>query len=153
MIRKADINDINDINKLLFEVHDIHAKLRPDIFIEGKKKYNNDELLEIIKSNDSPIFVYAMDGKVVGYVFLKIKTTSSESTYLRKEVYIDDLCVDEEYRKCAIGSKLCDYVINYAKEINADAVTLNVWEGNSAKEFYEKIGFKPQRVFMEKIIK
>lgn len=153
MIRRATINDINDINKLLFLVHDIHVQIRPDIFIQGKKKYNDDEIKEIINSSSTPIFVYELDGKVVGYAFLKIKTNKSISTLERKEVYIDDLCVDKDYQRKNIGFSLCEYVINYAKEINADVVTLNVWEGNDAKAFYEKLGFTPQKIMMEKIIK
>ena len=38
-IRRADERDIAGINKLLYQVHRIHAEGRPDIFRLGNKKY------------------------------------------------------------------------------------------------------------------
>ena len=41
-------------------------------------------------------------------------------------------------------------VVDYAKSIGCDAVTLNVWSGNDrALHFYEKCGFRPQKMGME----
>ena len=41
-------------------------------------------------------------------------------------------------------------VVGYAKSIGCDAVTLNVWSGNDrALHFYEKCGFRPQKMGME----
>ena len=37
MIRKADIKDAESIGRILCQVNNVHAKGRPDIFIEGKK--------------------------------------------------------------------------------------------------------------------
>ena len=44
MIRKAHEKDVNIISKLLFQVHDIHAKARNDIFQIGKRKYNDEDV-------------------------------------------------------------------------------------------------------------
>ena len=69
----------------------------------------------------------------------------------RKELYIDDLCVDQDRRGQHIGSLLCDHVTAYAKEIGCTFLTLNVWQGNdSAMRFYENAGMSPRSITMEK---
>lgn len=68
-------------------------------------------------------------------------------------IYLDDLCVDENYRGKHIGKKLYDAVLELAKEKHCYNVTLNVWHLNeSALKFYEKCGMKPLKICMEKIM-
>lgn len=154
MIRKAIIDDIPSINDLLFQVHDVHANLFPDIFIKGKKKYNDSELEKIINDDNRPIFVYLIDGKLVGYCFCIFdEVRNSLSRYDKKYLYIDDLCVDSNYRKKGIGKELFEYVYQYGVSNGFDSITLNVWNGNSAMKFYEDLGFKPLKMTMEKKIK
>ncbi|MBQ1897537.1 MAG: GNAT family N-acetyltransferase, partial [Ruminococcus sp.] len=65
-------------------------------------------------------------------------------------LYIDDLCVDEQYRRRHIGKKLYDYVLDTARENGCDSVTLNVWSVNpSAEQFYRKMGMQPLKTYME----
>ena len=49
-IRKAEAKDIGRIEELLSEVLEIHARIRPDIFIPGTTKYTPAELEKIIKN-------------------------------------------------------------------------------------------------------
>ena len=46
MIRKATLNDIPRILDLLSQVNDVHAEGRPDYFIKGKRKYDEEELIK-----------------------------------------------------------------------------------------------------------
>ena len=46
-IRLAEEKDIDSVIKLLTQVLNIHAKIRPDIFIGGTTKYTKEELMEI----------------------------------------------------------------------------------------------------------
>ena len=48
-IRKAEEKDIPRILELLGQVLQIHADIRPDIFIPGTTKYTIDELRELLK--------------------------------------------------------------------------------------------------------
>lgn len=57
------------INKLLYEVNNVHSDVRPDLFKPGEKKYNDDELKQIIADPARPIFVAEKDGNVLGYAF------------------------------------------------------------------------------------
>lgn len=148
MIRLANENDINQINNLLFQVNKVHADIRPDLFKDGGKKYNDEELKDIIRDKEKPIFVYESDGKIEGYAFCILMKNKNY-----KSVYIDDLCVDEKCRGKGTGKKLYEYVLEYAKSIGCYNITLNVWEGNeSAMRFYKNIGLKIQKIGMEKIL-
>ena len=155
-IRRAEIKDADKINELLFQVAKIHATGRPDIFKTATKKYSDQELIEIINNDDSPIFV-ATDEKdfCLGYAFCVFqKTKDSILLQDRKTLYIDDICVDENSRGKHIGKSLYDFVENFAKENGFDNITLNVWSFNqSAYKFYEKCGMTPLKTTMEKRLK
>ena len=153
MIRKAKIDDIESINKLLYQVHDVHANIRPDLFVKGKKKYSNDELIGIKNNPLRPIFVYEENDIILGYVFCIFEEEHLSSMQNIKTLYIDDLCVDKEVRGKHIGSKLYEYVKKYAKANGCYNITLNVWEGNNnAYEFYKKVGLKVQKTKLEEIL-
>ena len=49
IIRKAEEKDIPRILELLGQVLQIHADIRPDIFIPATTKYKTDELAELLK--------------------------------------------------------------------------------------------------------
>jgi ribosomal protein S18 acetylase RimI-like enzyme len=153
-IRLAKESDIEDIKSLLLQIDLIHNDIRPDIFKRNALKYNNDDLIEIINNPLTPIFVYYDNNKVVGHCFTQIIEIKNNNVLQDvKTLYIDDLCVDKNNRGNHIGKKLYDYVINYAKSIKCYNVTLNVWAGNDkALSFYESIGLKPQKTYMEKIL-
>ena len=157
MIRLANEKDIEQINNLLYQVHKVHSDARPDLFKAGGKKYNDEELKEIIKDEEKPIFVYesnGKNGKIEGYAFCILINHDKENSLCDyKSLYIDDLCVDKNCRGKGIGKKLYDYVLEYAKKIGCYNLTLNVWEGNdSAMQFYKNIGLKIQKIGMEKIL-
>ena len=56
-VRRAEAKDIDKVSKLLSEVLEIHAKLRPDIFISGTTKYTREELTNIFQNDETPVFV------------------------------------------------------------------------------------------------
>ena len=155
MIRKANFNDIDGIISLLFQVHALHANGRPDIFKTGGIKYTNEDVKNIITNENTPIFVFLNDeNDVLGYTFCEIKETKEDtSLHSRKTLYIDDLCVDKNARGQHVGTKLYDYTVDFAKSIDCDSITLNVWEFNEgARKFYEKCGMKPLKTVMEQIL-
>ena len=70
-----------------------------------------------------------------------------------KTLYIDDICVDEQYRGRHIGKALYEYVLEYARSIGCHNITLNVWEGNQpALQFYRNMGMGVQKTTMEVIL-
>ena len=153
LIRQAQEKDIPQVAKLLYQVHDIHAKGRPDLFVAGERKYTDEDLKGIFQDEENrPVFVAEADGIVLGYAFCWFEVIeASRSRYGVKSLYIDDLCVDAGARGTGIGSALYDHVLAYASSHGCDNITLNVWELNeSARRFYEKKGLLPLKTVMEK---
>ncbi len=152
-VRRAEQHDIPRITELLYQVHDIHAQKRPDLFTKGAKKYTGAELSEIIADDERPIFVAECGSVVWGYAFCIFQRHSGLNTPQFTTLYIDDLCVDEKSRGMHIGSTLYDYVLNYARESGCYNVTLNVWSLNeSAFSFYKSLGMDIQKYGMEQIL-
>ncbi|MBP3891711.1 MAG: GNAT family N-acetyltransferase [Solobacterium sp.] len=153
-IRKAISKDIPQILSLLEQVLSIHAQGRPDLFIDHTTKYTKEELEEILQEESRPIFVAVKDEEVLGYAFCEIQVYENlNNMYDHKTLFIDDLCVDEAYRGEKIGKRLFQYVEEYAKEIDCNQITLNVWAFNEAAiHFYEQNGLCPMKYVMEKKI-
>lgn len=153
-IRRATEADIPVVDKLLYQVHKVHSDARPDIFKQGAKKYTDEQLKKIFADELTPVFVAEKDGEVLGYAFCVHKQFIDDNNMTDiKTLYIDDLCVDENARGAHIGTRLYEYVLDFAKNNGYYNVTLNVWADNkSAVKFYEKIGLRIQKIGMEKIL-
>ena len=68
----------------------------------------------------------------------------------RQDLYIDDLCVDENHRRMGLAKALYDHTLAYAKKTGCNMVTLHVWNGNDgAIRFYEQMGMTPRYIMME----
>ena len=154
-IRKAEEKDIPRIMELLGQVLQIHAEIRPDVFIPGTTKYTVCELAELLKQEDKPIYVAVNEEDVcMGYAFCQLKKQPFSTNMVPfKSLFIDDLCVDNQARGQHIGESLFKYVKQQAKALGCYEVTLNVWAGNtSAEHFYEKMGMKTKERQMEYIL-
>ena len=139
-IRRAQEKDIPRLIELLEQVLQIHADIRPDIFIPGTTK---------------PIYVAAGDDDIcMGYAFCQIRQQPFSNNMVPfTSLFIDDLCVDAKTRGQHIGEQLFEHVKSEAKRLGCYEVTLNVWSGNtSAEKFYEKIGLKTKERQIEYIL-
>ena len=151
VIRFAEEKDIPGMIELLKQVGQVHHDIRPDIFRDGCQKYDEVALAELLKDETRPIFIADEDGDVMGYCFCILRAFAGESVMTdRKELYIDDLCVDEGHRGQGIAKALYRHVTDFAKSIGCTFITLNVWSGNdSAMKFYENAGLTPRSITME----
>ena len=153
-IRFACEADIPGMISLLRQVGEVHHQIRPDLFRAGAQKYDEAALCRLLADKNRPIFIGEENGNVLGYAFCILQIMENDPVLRdRKVLYIDDLCVDEQIRGRGMATALYTRVLEYARELGCDAVTLNVWSGNdSAMKFYEKSGLKPQKVGMEYIL-
>ena len=151
-IRRAESRDIPGMIALLYQVGEVHHVIRPDIFCANALKYDENALEALLQDENKPIFVADDDGFVAGYCFCQIRQYRGSTVQTeRKELYIDDLCVDENRRGQHVGSILYNHAVAFAKEIGCEFLTLNVWCGNdSAMKFYEHAGLTPRHIMMEK---
>lgn len=74
-IRRANENGIPRIIDLLGQVLQIHAEIRPDIFIPGTTKYMDAELSEMLKDGSKPIYVAASGRELYYHTWEKSGST------------------------------------------------------------------------------
>lgn len=153
IIRRALKEDLDEILALLYQTAQIHHKGRPDIFKDNARKYDRDEYYEILEDGTKPVFV-AQDtdtGRIIGYAFCQI-LEFAERPVIRayRSLYLDDLCVDESVRGEGLGTRMMNFLKDYARQTDCYNMELNVWEFNgSAVEFYSKNNMTTQRRRME----
>ena len=153
-IRRAQIKDTEAVMRLLSEVLEIHAKIRPDVFISGTTKYSPEELAEIFADDTRPVYVAVNEeDEVLGYCFCICKKQPDSVNMVQFDsLYIDDLCVEEKVRGQHIAESLFEYVKKEARKMGCYEITLNVWEGNNARFFYDRMGMKVLKAQMEYIL-
>ena len=151
LIRRADTHDIPDIRRLLVQVCNVHQTIRPDIFTRDGVKYTESDLTELLADESRPVWCAVEADRFLGYCFCQWEETSDGSVgFARKELYIDDLCVDEAARGRGVATALFRHVRTWAKAEGTDFITLNVWQGNeNALRFYEKMGMKPRKTTLD----
>ena len=153
MIRRAEPKDAPRISALLRQVLEVHAAIRPELFQSGTQKYSEAEIVALIGQPDCIIFVDTDEAdRTRGYCvcYQKEIAQGQFGRVGRKELYIDDLCVDETERRTGVAKRLFTHVKAYAKENGFAWITLNVWEGNNdAAAFYRAMGMRPRSTMLE----
>lgn len=153
MIRLAERKDYQALQELLLEISQVHHELRPDLFKPASVKFEMEDLEELLKNSESPIFVYERDGRILGHLFLRFKVSENRVRHPKKSLYIEDLCVAKKARHQGIGQELLQFAEAFGRKHQAFNITLNVWHANQiAYRFYDKADFKPQQTQMEKIL-
>ena len=110
-IRLACEGDIPGLIRLLYQVGDVHHQIRPDIFRPGAIKYTESELKQLLLDKNSPIFVLTEEENLLAYCFCQLREHRGSTVMTdRKEVYIDDLCVEETCRGRGLAKALYRYV-------------------------------------------
>ena len=150
-IRFAEAKDVTGILSLLRQVGRVHHDSCPALFRAGAQKYGASQVLAMLNSSKTPVFVAVEEDQVVGYCFCQVKVYEHDPVIKdHTDIYIDDLCVDENHRGQGIGKALYQAICRYANMRKADRITLNVWCCNeSAVMFYESLGLTPQKIGME----
>ena len=151
LIRRAEIDDIPHILRLLRQVCNVHQDIRPEIFQRDGVKYTETDLKELLLDENRPVWCAVEGETFLGYCFCQWEEYRGSTVMMdRRELYIDDLCVDEACRSRGVATALYRHVTAAAKAAGAAFITLNVWTGNdSAMRFYEKMGMKPRKITMD----
>lgn len=153
MIRPATVADIPALNDLLQEILSFHHEVRPDLFKARGQKFSALELEELLHNPSKPIFVYELEGQVVGHLFCKLVEEDHAVLQKVKTLFIDDLCVKQGVRGQSIGKQLYEYALDFAKEKGCYNVTLDVWNDNQAAlAFYQRLGMTQQKLRMEMLL-
>ena len=99
----------------------------------------------MIENNE--IFVAKIGKVIVGYMIISLKEGKKNGYKYRKELAIDALGVDKDYRNQGIGKKLLEFIKEYAKDNGCTDLRLTVNEENvNAIHLYKKVGFKVKNI-------
>jgi len=133
-IRIATINDRKRINELFTQMIEFINE-KNNSFL--KSEYEEGYLDKFFEDSKNFIVVAEINDIVVGYL-------SCEGYPNDSYLYLDDFCVDKNYRKMKVGTKLIEYAINFSKQNNYDKLRLHVDVNNDiAQKFYSKFNFLP----------
>lgn len=152
MIRRAEEKDAPRISALLKQVLEVHAAVRPDMYRSGTQKYSEADVKKLLADPDCVLFVETDEtDRTVGYAICFVHEIGEDGIVVgRRELYIDDLCVDETARRTGVGQRLFEHVKAFAKEQGFDWITLNVWNDNvNALAFYRRMGLTERKTILE----
>lgn len=149
LIRNVKITDFNQVDNLMQQLHKVHVKGRPDLYIDMEHPYSKDEFEQLVLKEDVIAILAEEENKVVGICFVSIRYKSGMVEM--KTAYMDDLVVDENFRNNGIAKKLFNKAEKIAIEKGAKRLDLMVWSFNEkAIKLYEELGMRPQRYIYEK---
>ena len=125
-VREARIEDIGQIVSILEQISKLHYENRPDIFKEKSKAEMEKVAIDIIKDKDKK-FIIAIDdtSKIYGLLICKIKEVKGHINLKdTRTLWIEELGVDEKYRKRGIGKQLLKETEKIAEELNCKRIEL-----------------------------
>ena len=153
-VRFAREDELERVNELRKQVNDLHVEGKPEVFKPGFGKELRDFVYTIWESPEQEIVVCERDGLIVGFAIVH-HIIKPENPFMKEWDFldIDEFCVDEKYRRQGVATELIDFIKEFAKANGHHRIELNMWEFNeSALEFYDAVGFKTFRRFMEMFV-
>lgn len=123
-------------------------KLLTKLIID-EKKYNsnisddvniNNFYPNIYNKDNNKLFIAIDDNNIIGYIYIKLISTDGIDN--NKELLIDALYIEEDYRNKGIATSLINKVKEYSINNNIKYISINVLDKNiKAKNLYNKLGF------------
>jgi ribosomal protein S18 acetylase RimI-like enzyme len=113
----------------------------------GAEKTMRRFLADVANSGYSFLFVAVAGGRMVGFISGELRQGSP--TFLPKTwASVDDVFVEPDYRNRGMGRALLRSVGAWAKERDADGISLQVAAANTrGRKFYEDLGFREISVY------
>lgn len=141
-----------DVAPLSYELAKFHSDKRPDVLPEIVMMTEKEFKKRIKIKGFTGLAVYE-ENRILGYCFCRIKTFKSRNDPQTKLLWIDEFYISEESRRKGVGTALFSEIKKAAKENGCKSLELEVWNMNeSAKKFYDSVGFESQRIIKELVI-
>ena len=144
IVKDATRKDYKIVNRMLTKLNNYHAIHAPE-YCAHIDRYFTKKCFRALLNNTHKYFIAYIDDTPVGVVGVKI------SKQEKKQFVINELYVEDNYRKQGIGKTLLETAIKYAKRnIEEDKsfskmVSIGVFDFNKdAWTLYKKMGFVPQ---------
>ena len=145
ILRKATLEDLPVLMEFMKELVNAERPMDPTIK-DGNVVYY--DLSEIIKNEDSELFIIELGKELVASGYAKIK---EDRHYLKhsKQGYLGFMFVPKSHRGNGYNKIIVDTLLLWCKARNIHEIKLDVYEDNpSALRAYEKVGFKKHLINM-----
>jgi len=127
------------INQLTVASQDVLNKVNSllNVLTADARVLTFDELVEIMNSDNTAVFIAEEDGEIVGMMtFVTYRIPSG------LKAWIEDVAVDTSKQGKGIGNALIERAIEYAKQLNISKVDLTTAPFRvAANALYQKLGF------------
>lgn len=132
IIQKATLNELHSLSEL-FDLYRVFYEQPSNL--EDAKEF----LRERLVNEESVVFIALDEDDSLGFVQLY---PSFSSISMKRTWILNDLFVKESARKKGVGEKLLQTAITFARETNANGVSLETGKENvNAQRLYERFGF------------
>lgn len=148
-VRLADLDELWRITPMKEQIHAQHVAGRPDLFAPLE---NLSAFEAYVREDSLRLFLAERDGEPLGYALTRVVDRPA-NPYMRRRLFlrVEEICVDERFRRQGVGHALMEAVREDAKALGCPRVVLDVWAFNEeAMRFYQSMGFCAYQTFLEK---
>jgi len=152
-IEPADVGDADILADLWVDLTDEQKAFSTHIQAEANRSRIREDLVRRIITGEVLVARGDVDGSgnVAGFVSFGLETKRYDHDVQRGVVY--NLYVRPEYRNEGVGRELLTEAERRLAENGVDLVSLQAMaENDAARRFYERLGYQPHRVELEKPI-
>ena len=151
-IRNAEKSDFIQVKNLMLQLQQHHINLRPDVYKMNDDFFTEETFSKMLE--ECSVLVAEENSEIIGAVSYSIMDMKAAIIHPFKSLWISDLVVSQNHRGKGIGTLLVEKVKETAKENSVDRIQLNVSSYNTdAVKLYEKLGFTPELIKMEYILR
>ena len=149
MLELATLKNRSAVNRLARQVHEMHVQWRPDLYNMPEELFPEELYDELVKNRE--LYVAKLDGAVIGFAWVRMRTAEGVGLVTRKVMLINQLCVDEALRNHGIGTQMMEEVRVLARAFGCTDLQLGVYPQNDeAVSFYQKCGFMIRSIDMQR---
>lgn len=143
-VRPATMQDYPALAAIGRESQEVHARALPEIFQQDTSGFTEEYVRGLLADERAMAFVADEDGKVLGYVFVRLRTVSFFDTFRPHVVAeIINIAVAASARGKDTERLLFDAAKLWARRQRAERLELVVWEWNErARQWYEQLGLR-----------
>ena len=149
MLELATKHDRPAVNRLARQVHEMHVSWRPDLYTMPEELFPEERYSELVKNRE--LYVAKLAGAVIGFAWVRIRTSEGVALITRKGMLINHVCVDEALRNHGIGTQMMEEIRVLARAFGCTDLQLGVYPQNDAAvSFYQKCGFMIRSIDMQR---
>lgn len=142
VIEKLEKKDLKEAVKIYDENHNLQTN-EEKLLATYDEIYNNPAYHNIVAK---------VDNKIVGFATIIINYDIVEE--LKPFLTVWNFGIKKEYRRKKIGTKMFEYIYNFAKSSNCDFISLIAETNNKvAQSFYESLGYNKEVGYVKLIDK